>query len=176
MALSPSTAASEIEAAYRDFVGIDEDGMPTGDLSAGDFAQAFATAYDDYAADGEVPGAASGGGDASIISSFMNSVPGSDPATVGEFAQAMADYWAGVAVEPGEPAHGGGAVVAVENDALSRVSEFEDAISDSITTELSEPLYLDLVENLQGAVESIVWTITEQMPNGSTQQFPEGIS
>lgn len=176
MALSPSTAASEIEAAYRDFVGIDEEGLPTGDPSAGDFAQAFATAYDDYAADGEVPGAVSGGGDASIISSFMNSVPSSDPATVGELARAMADYWAGVAVEPGEAAHGGVAVVAVENDALSRVSEFEGAISDSITTELSEPLYLEFVENLQDVVESIVWTITEQMPNGSTQQFPEAIS
>lgn len=176
MALSPSTAASAIESAYRAFVSIDGDGKPTGEPSSGDFASAFASAYDDYASAGEVPGATSGGGSPSIIESFMNAVPGSDPKTVQDFAQAMADYWSGIAITPGDPAHGGTAVVAVENDAAGRASNFESAITASITASKSAPLYLALIQNLQGAVESIVWTITEQMPDSSLQEFEEGIS
>ena len=177
MALNPSSAASAISSGYNGFVAIGADGKPTGEPQEGDYPTIFSGGYHSYASEGTVPGAISGGGNSQIIESFMRSATGNNSQTVTDFAQALAEYWAGVAVDPGDPAHGGTSVVAVQNDAMSRVSLFKNAILTSYTTSLSTPAFLEFIQNVQTiAVSAIIWTITESMPEGGTQNFTEVIT
>lgn len=177
MALDAATAADAIMAGYRRAVAIDEEGRPTGRAPEGSVAAAFASGYHDYASAGVVLGAASGGGDPSIIEGFMDGATSNSPAEIAAFALALATYWSGVAVTPGVPSHGGTAVTLVVNDALAKVSLFQAAISASITDEASEPGFLALVENIETmAVSAIVWMVTELLPpSGTPTVFPEGI-
>lgn len=177
MALVPANAAAGISLALQDQAGIDATGSPTGALPMGDFPESWATAYDDYAAAGVVPGAENTGGDKSIIENALRSAE-SSTATVTVLATALANYWATVAIETGTPAHGGTAVASVVNNAAALVTLFEDAINASITSSESVPWFETFITNVQTmAVASIVWTVTELLPPAATPTpFPEAIA
>ena len=177
MALSPTSCASAIMTAYRAKSAIGTDGKPTGSASSGNFPAAFAGAYDDYATAGIVPGATPGNGDPSIIQTYLAAAITNSAAEVLAFATALANYWAGVAVTPGTPANGGVAVVSVTNDALDHISKFQAAITASLRSAADDPGFQTLISNIQStAVSAIIWTITEQMPDTSTQEFEEAIT
>ena len=165
MALNPSVAALGIEDGYKPFAAIGDDGKTTGNPSAGDYPNLFATAYDNYAAQGVVPGAENSGRTPIIIENFLRSGLAGSSSPVTDFATALAEYWAAVAVVPGSPAHGGTEVVSVTNDAMSHVSDFEAAITSSLTTSESKPWFENFVQNVETiAVSTIVWTVTELLP------------
>ncbi|MBE0470519.1 MAG: hypothetical protein IBX55_13555 [Methyloprofundus sp.] len=175
MALNPQTGADNISQAYQLAAGIDASGQPA-PSTGGNFPQDWAQAYDDYAIAGVVPGAANTGGDKSILESFFSSGVGNSSATITTFAMALADYWATVAVDPGAPAHGGTAVVSVENDAASHIADFETAIVSSMSSDLSTPFFLVMVQNIQTlAVDSIIWSVTE-LVGGTPTTFQEVIT
>lgn len=162
--LNPASASTPIAAAYLLAAGLNSEGKPSGNAPAGDFATAWARSYNAYASAGVVPGSVNTGGDASGIEQFFNSVDNST-AMAGQFAQALADFWATVAIEPGQPAHGGINVISVTNDAAAHVSAFESAIHASVTNAVRAPYFLHLIENIQAiAVAQITWTVTELMP------------
>ena len=172
--LEPSVASTAIAAAYLLAAGLNQDGTPSGSPPAGDYPASFAAGYDDYAKQGVVPGAANTGGDIGILDAVLRS---DGNITVTSFAQAFVDYWSTVAVEPGNPVHGGTEVVSVTNNAVSLVSLFEQAIHSSLTTQESKPYFYQFISNLQAAVTQIVWTVTEIMPGAPPyeQDFPEAI-
>lgn len=175
MALIPASAASGISSAYNIFAAIDGSGQPTGQPSSGNYAAVFADSYHNYANAGIVPGAVSGGGSKSILQTFMDQV-NSAGSSVTEMAQAFTDYWSGVAIQPGLPAHGGVSVVSVTNNAASKYGDFVSAINASYTTSKTDPGFLNLIQNVEGVVKSITWIITEQMSGGGTQAFNEVIT
>ena len=176
MALIAANAASDISTAYNAYAAINAAGQPTGEPSSGNFAAGFASAYHNYASAGQVLGAISGGGNQSIIQNFMDSVQSNSQA-IPDFAKALADYWAGVAVKPGTPAHGGVSVVSVTNDAASKVSAFLSAITESYTTDKTDPGFQQLIENIENiALTAVTWTVTEQMPDGGSQDFSEVVT
>jgi hypothetical protein len=173
--LTPLNASEPIASDYLLAAGLDSEGKPSGNPPTGNYPASFADSYNGYATQGAVLGALNSGGDASIIESFFSSVDNSTAVITG-LAQALAGFWATVAVTPGEPAHGGTAVEAVTNDALSLVGAFKSAITASITTQEKKPYFLHLVQNIQDiAVSQITWTVTEVMPDSSTADFPETI-
>lgn len=190
MALDPSKCAKDITAAYLPFVGLDEYGnnWPTGEDAPpaperGNFAKGFAKAYNDYAKSGKILGALNTGGDSSIIENYLISLDPEQVEVVPEdpvaaFAQALADFWATVGVDPGEVAHGGTAVSKVENDASSLTEAFKAAILMSLTTEEKKPYFYHLINNIEAvALSQIVWTVTELMPpTGSPTAFEESIA
>lgn len=138
----------------------------------GDFPLEYSLAYEQYSLTGEVLGAVHGNQQPSIIETFMRSFSTS----ITEFATALANYWATVLIVPGSPAHGGVSVVSVVNDAASWVSAFEAAITASLTTEYKYPVMVHFIENVESiALPNVTWTVTELMPNGSTQSFPEKV-
>ena len=174
MALTPSTAAEGISLAFQDVAGIDATGTPTCSLPVGDFPADWATAYDDYAAAGVVLGAENSGGTKSILADAMATVT-SSPASIAMLANAMANYWATVAVTPGTPSHGGVAVASVVNNAETLVPLFQAAITVSIAATEDKPWFETLVTNIETmAVASIVWTVTELMPPAATPTIPGG--
>lgn len=181
MALDPTTAASGITSAYLDAASLNADGTPNLDEDgqpvppAGNFPADWASAYDTYAAAGEVPGADNIGRSPSILQQFLAGLSGATSASA--FASALADYWATVAVQPGDPAHGGVLVTDVTNDAASQASAFEAAITASLTSEESKPYFLAFVSNVQEmGAKAVTWQVTEQFSDGSTQTFDETIA
>lgn len=176
MALNPASAAAAISAAYQDASGIDASGNPTGAMPAGNYPADFASAYNDYAMAGVVPGAENTGGDASILEAALTSAT-SSPATITTLATAFANYWATVAIDPGTPAHGGVSVVSVSNNAATLAALFEAAINASITDEDSSPWFETFISNVQDmAVANIVWTVTELIPPAVPTPFTEVIT
>lgn len=177
--LIPSKASEAILNSHSELLGLNPDGSvrPRDEYEFGgssDFAKAFADGYHDYASDGLVLGAISGGGDKSILEAAWGKTT-----TVTELATALANYWATVAVVPGVPSHGGISVISVVNNSASLVSSFEAAIQASITQTKSEPFYFKFVDNIEKmAVSSIIWTVTELMPTvpPSPAPFPESIT
>lgn len=162
MALNPEACAAAWATAYQPIID-------TGDAEA--YPQTVAALYDDYSAEGEVAGAFNEGGSEGILTDALGK-----NTTPAELAQAFADYWATVAIIPGEPAHGGTTVLSVTNDALNQVGQFEQAIIESITDEPREPLFLHFVENLENiGIGAITWFVTEQFADGSTQTFEVNI-
>lgn len=177
MALTPSTASYAITDAYLLATGLDSAGKPNGNLPTGDYPAAFATGYNDYAKEGTVLGAENSGGNKSIIENFMRGVS-SRSQTITDFAQALANYWATVAVATGLPMHGGTEVISVSNDAASHLADFEAAIRASITQTESKPYFHQFVSNIETmAVRKIIWTVTELMPSTppAPMVFFEGI-
>ena len=173
MALIPAVAAAQIWEHYRDAASLDASGNPIPSPPTGDFPANWATAYDTYAAGGEVPGAQNQGGNKIIIEAFLRGLVSKD--NVIEFAEVLANYWATVAVIPGAPAHGGTSVISVTNDAASKVGLFESAIRASITESRSEPFFQHFIENVQNiAVSQVIWSVTEDTPSGPVT-FPENI-
>lgn len=169
--LTPSVASSAIAAAYVLAAGLNADGTPSGNPPAGDYPASFAAAYDAYVQEGVVPGAENTGGNINILDAVLRS---GGNISVNTLAQAFADYWATVAVTPGDPAHGGTTVVSVTNNASSMISVFAQAIQSSLTSVESKPYFHQFISNLQGAAQQIVWTVTELVA-GSSQSFPETI-
>lgn len=179
MALDPMTASSAIAQAYLTYAGLDSNGEISGaEPMQNDYPAEFASAYNDYAKAGIVLGAENQGGDASILESFMNGLSESSPSNVTAFAQALADFWATVAIQPGPAEHGGMSVSNVINNASSLTGAFEAAINASLTTSESKPYFYDLINNIEAiAVSQIIWTVTELMPpTGTPSDFPEPIS
>lgn len=183
MALNPSTASEAITSAYLDAASLNADGSPNLDESGqpvppeGDFPADWAQGYDVYAAAGEVPGADNSGRSPGILESVLRDGMSTQGPSVTDLAQALAEYWATVAVEPGSPAHGGVSVVSVENDAIAQVAAFESAIQASITQEERTPYFLEFVSNVESiGVGAVTWSVSEQMPDGTVQVFPEVIS
>lgn len=163
MSLVPASAASAITTAYLAIANLDTDGSALDTpLVPSDFVQAFADGYDTYAKAGVVPGAANAGGTKSLLTAVLSAQAVPATATfVTTLAQALADYWATVAVTPGDPAHGGTSVATVTNNASTLVSAFAAAITASITTSESSPYFETFVVNIEEVVKTIVWTVTE---------------
>lgn len=177
MALNPSFAATGITEGYKLFSAIGDDGITTGQPSAGDYPSLFATAYDNYAAQGIVLGADNSGRSPIIIEDFLRSGLAGSSQPVTDFATILAEYWATVAVMPGDPAHGGTAVVSVTNDAMAHITDFEAAILDSLTTVESKPWFENFVQNVQDiGVSSVTWTVTELLPPAVPTAFSEVIT
>ena len=165
MALVPATCAAALWTAYSPIVL----GTPV------NYAPAFASAYETYASAGTVPGATNTGGTESILEAFVAAVI-SRVETIDEFAQALADYWATVAITPGSPAHGGTSVTSVVNDALSQVAAFRSAIVASITDVDTAPYFEQLIVNIENiGVSAVTWTVTELI-GGVPTPFSENIS
>ena len=179
MSLNPNTLADTLWSVLQDVAALNPDGTPKpkGVPRTGNYAAGFATALQTYGASGVVPGALNNGGDPSAIQQLLTSKAASKtPIDVTELALAFAEYWHTVAVEPGEPAHGGTSVVSVTNNALGQVSAFEQAIMTSMTTVEMKPYYLHFIQNLQDiAISSIMWTVIEAFPTGGPQAFEESI-
>lgn len=184
MALSASSLASDIKASYLSFSGVDSDGSPifSGDNKSpnpppesNNFPADFASKYNNYGKSGVVLGAINNGGNTSGLSSVLGSINNS-PAFIPAFAAALVTYWGSTALINGAPAHGGVAVESVTNNAGSKQSAFEGAISISYTQNRSEPFYQVFIQNIENVVKSIEWTITEKMPDGSSKEFKENIS
>lgn len=175
--LNASQCAENITNAYLPAAGLTANGEPSTEPPTGDYPAAFAAAYNNYAKKGIVLGATNNGGDATIIEMFMRGVS-SRSQTITDFAQALAEYWATVAITPGLPAHGGIEVVSVSNNALSHYADFEAAIRASITQTESKPYFHQFVSNIETmAVRKIIWTVTELMPGSppTPVSYPEPI-
>ena len=173
MALNPMKCSQELTALICDVAAINPDGSPKpADIKPkGDFPTGFAKAYNNYAKDGEVLGGKNSGGDESILAGALDKTSAID---VSDLALAFAEFWNTVAVDPGDPEHGGTSVSASTNNAMSLVGDFEDAINASLTDEEKMPMYLHFIENLEGAAKKIIWTIVEEFPAGSSE-FQEPI-
>lgn len=177
MALNPAFAATALTAAYKPFAAIGDDGLATGQPSTGDYPNLFATAYDNYAAQGVVLGADNSGRSPIILENFLRTGLAGASQPVTEFATVLAEYWATVAVQPGTPAHGGTAVVSVSNDAMTHIPEFEAAILASMTATESKPWFENFVQNVETiAVANIIWTVTELLPPAVPTPFTEAIA
>ena len=138
------------------------------------FAATFASAYDDYAKAGDVPGADNGTEDPSILEDFLNDT---SEKTNADFGAALASYWATVKLEPGE-AEELDEVVGVVNDAADFADDFAIAIDDSITKDLGTPPYYDvLISNIEEVVKQITWIVTElDTDSGVTTPYDRNIS
>lgn len=161
--LNPTSCAKNISDAYLLAAGLNGQGEPSGDAPMGDYPAGFASAYNDYAKDGIVLGAANTGGVSSLIEDFLRGVDGTSDG-VDSFAAALANFWATVAIDPGTPAHGGTAVVSVINDATTKTAAFKAAILASYTKEESSPYFSVFINNIEAVVKTISWTVTEMMP------------
>lgn len=173
--LNSSSCADSIWSNFSVSIGLNLDGSTSGgNIDGSGYPAMFATEYDKYAKEGVVLGADNGAEDKSILQDALGK-----STTVTELATAFADYWATVFIVPGDPAHGGTAVISVVNDAASKVSLFESAIQESITSSKSEPFFYQFINNIETmAVSSIIWTVTEMMPTTppSPSSFPETIT
>lgn len=177
MALTPSVAALGMTSGYKIFAAIGDDGITTGTPSTGDYPNLFATAYDNYAAQGVVLGADNSGRSPIIIEGFLRSGLAGSSQPITDFATILAEYWATVAVVPGDPAHGGTAVVSVTNDAMTHIADFEAAIIASLATIESKPWFENFVQNVQDiGVSSVTWTVTELLPPAVPTAFSEVIT
>lgn len=161
--LNPTSCAKNISDVYLLAAGLNAQGEPSGEAPIGDYPEGFASAYNDYAKDGIVLGAANTGGTSILIEDFLRGVDGT-PDGVDSLATALANFWASVAIAPGAPAHGGTAVVSVTNDAATKIAAFKSAILASQTTEESTPYFSVFINNIETVVKTISWTVTEMMP------------
>lgn len=174
MSLNASGCASDLWVLLQGCAALNSDGSPKpmGTQPVGDYALGFATIYNDYAKGGVIAGAMNSGGDASIIEAATRRESALDPA---DYAMALAQFWSTVGIDPGSPAHGGSSVASVTNNAMAQVGAFLSAIQASMTTEEKKPYYLHYIQNLENAVKSITWQVTEIMPGGSPSTFSVNI-
>jgi hypothetical protein len=183
MALSASSLAANIALAYQNFSNtnadgtpiIDSENTPTPPSASNNFETIFANDYNTYGTAGIVLGAINSGGDTSGFVNVIGSINNSS-GFISAFASALVTYWSTAALINGTPAHGGVSVSKVVNDAGTKQSAFESAISSSYTQSKSEPFYLNFVQNIENVVKTIQWTVTEIMPNGSPSDFIETIT
>ena len=148
MALDNASCAAAITSDYAD---VRAQVLPSS------YSAKFASAYHDYAENGIIIGAVSGGGDKSIIEGFMNSVT-SNPVTVINFGAALAEYWSGVGLVPAPPN------IASVNNAAGMAGAFAAAILATITTTDTQPYFKTLIDNTEAVAKTIVWTITPPPP------------
>lgn len=156
MALDSSACAAAINSKYAKVRDSDPSTYPAD----------FAAAYHAYASSGVVPGAVPGGSDASIIEGFMSGVT-SSPSTVAAFGAALASYWSAVGVVPAPPN------IASVNNAAALAGAFSAAVSATITDADTQPYFKSLIDNIEGVVSTIIWTITPPPP---ASPFPSSIA
>ncbi len=147
MSLTPSVAASPISAAYLTYTATS--------TPAGNYQQIFADSYHSYSIQGQLSasGGVAGSEVKSIISSFMSGLGGNT--TPNALAVVFANYWATCLLVPGAGA------VSVVNDAASKVSAFEAAITSTLTDSDTKPYFQNLISNIQSmALPQITWTVT----------------
>jgi len=169
--------------AYMNYDGTfisDENGKPKiqqHSLNISDYASQFADAYHMYASQGLVLGATNGDGEKSILASMIEDCAsyGSAIENIQRLAQGFADYWATVCVTPGSPAHGGTSVVGVVNDSQTRVNQYYDAIVSSYRNYDDKPYFYDFVMNIESVVKTVIWTVSEVIPDQGVKTFPETI-
>lgn len=147
MALNSTACAAAINTKYAKVRASDPSTYPAD----------FAAAYHAYASAGVVAGAVSGGSDASIIEGFMSGVT-SSPATVEAFGAALSSYWSAVGVVPSPPN------LASVNNAAELAGAFSAAVSATITDADTQPYFKSLIDNIEGVVSTIIWTITPPPP------------
>ena len=166
MSLDTLSCAQQLTTHLSKACGLGADGLPEKGKPADNssWPDDFASAYNDYAMGGEVLGTVNEGGDKSVLSSFMEGAEGSTPL---EFAQAIADFWSGVALEPGIPFDGAISVdEVVENNALTLVAPIQAAIMASMTDQLDGPPYFKtLLDNIQAVITGqMLWTVIQTHP------------
>lgn len=142
-----------------------------------DYAEMFSVVYNDYAVDGDVPGADDGTEDKTILETALNDIwtAGNTSSNVDTLAQGFTDYWATVSLNEGE-AQELDEVTNVTNDASDFFDAFKSAIQNSITSSDSTPYFKDFIDNIRGVVDQITWAVTEQDKEGNTQTFNRSIS
>lgn len=169
MALNPSAFASSITSAHRSASNLDADLKPIGTPTLpNNFSSDFGDAMSLLIAGGTVAGAINTGADPSAIQSAIDSISNTE-ADADNIGGAFANMMSTVAITPGTPAHGGTAVVSVENDASSKGSEISNIIKSKITDKEQSPPYENLADAMIEAIGTITWKVTEVYSNGSTQ-------
>lgn len=168
MALNPNQLAQSLWDSLKPVAALNEDGSPSDSEPTGNFTDGFISALNSYAMGGEVPGAENSGGDTSLIESLLNRARSNESGVdVSDLAFAMANFWSTVAVDPGDPGHGGNSVVSVTNNALAHVGDFESAITASFRDTETKPYFQHFVQNLQNmAISKITWTVIEMFNSG----------
>tara|TARA_B100000700_G_scaffold324914_1_gene432275 strand:- start:83 stop:622 length:540 start_codon:yes stop_codon:yes gene_type:complete len=178
MALNPTALANVTNTIHYEELGLqsdnsvtlEQDGVTaTHPVLPNNYASRFASAYNDYAKEGEIAGATNEGGDFSMIESALNNIDNTTGA-VANLADAFAQYYSNVALIPAEPAHGGNSVSSVTNDAASKASVFESEILSVYTTTQSTPFFLSFIQAIENAAKQITWTVVE---DGTS--YPENI-
>lgn len=179
MALNASAMASTMNQIYTEETNLNIDGSVKYEVDGvtatpppmpNNFASRLATAYNDYASQGEVASATNEGASPSGIESALAAMDNS-PNSVNALGQAFADYYAQVALIPAEPTHGGTTVISVTNDASTKASDFTAAILSTYTTANVSPPMSTFIQNIENAAKSITWFIEED-----TGTFEENIS
>ena len=159
MSLNPSTPASIISTAYIGKV-------TTPPYTSGDIGIAWGEAFLSWSTAGvlDQAGGVAGSEDSSIIQSFISGLTGnSNPTT---FANILANYWNTCLLTPN------GNAVGVSNDALSNISSFYSAITNSMTTSERTPYFRHLFVNLQNiALPDVTWTVNRIVGGSSVTTY-----
>lgn len=155
MSLISTNPSSAIYNQYYSLIQVGESGRSA-------YASTWQSAYHNYATAG-IGDISQGEGDSSILYSRIYGITGYQYSNVDYLAQMFADYWNTVHLEPKSPA-----VSIIGNDALTRVSQFRDAIISSLTDNQSTPYYNQLISNVENVVKTIVWTGLDNSGNTIT--------
>lgn len=145
MSLNPSAPASSIYTQYNQLIH-------TGLSNRAAFASVWDSSYLAYGNAGVVP-IATGPATAGIIYSGIMSLVTYQEENITRLAQMFSDYWATSHLIPVSPA-----VSIIGNDALTKVSDFEDAIRNSYRYIDTKPYYRHLIQNVEDVVKTIIWT------------------
>lgn len=169
--LDPFIFSDSIESKAKKFLSLTDNYTPLFDdngeisKSSGSFIDAFADAFESYSLSGEVLGATHGLQQKELLKIFLSLYS----INIIDFATALANYFSTVCIVNGVPSHGGISVVSVTNDALSHIPEFVSAIESSYTTNLYEPIFHNLINNIESiALPSITWIVTELVWTGTS--------
>jgi len=120
----------------------------------------FADSHDNYARTGVVIGAQNNGGQKAILEKAFNSFVGNgSKGNALILAQALAAYWATVALIPKVAVHD--LPLSVTNDAASKVGAFYSAIMSGYTTREYTPYFVNLFDRIESVVFTIIWTVIE---------------
>lgn len=164
MSLDPYVFSDSIETDAKLFLSLDDNYKPLYDEnkkvknSYGNYIELFSSAYENYSLTGTVLGAEHGSQQKSFLEVFL----GLYSNNIVDFATALANYWSTVLLVNGTPMHGGVSVISVTNDAILHIPEFIQAIESSYTTDLYNPMFHNLINNIEHiALPSITWVVTE---------------
>lgn len=176
--LTPSVFSDQFDSIIKGFLSLDDDLLPITDAegnampSTGDYASGFASSYEAYSLTGVIPGAVHGSQDPSLLENYFR---GRSISTITDFATVLANYWSTVLLVPGAPAHGGDVVSGVTNDAEFRITDFELAISVTLTQQQVLPVFSKFINDVETfALPAVTWYVTEVF-DGTPQVFPEKV-
>ena len=170
MSLTPIIFPNEFESFMKRYISLNDSFLPIydGDTivpSYGDYPSKFASAYEKYSLSSEVLGAVHGAQQPALLETFLRSWSYS----VTEFATSLANYWSTVLIVPGAPMHGGVSVQSVTNDAACHVADFEAAILATITTSFYQPIFTNLINNIESiALPAVTWYVVELVYQGGS--------